>query len=261
MQQEVMAILDEYTQMRQSGVDAREALRYLTPRISGLNDGWKDILSKRIRTLEESGTVPPPADQPRPKIKPLKSMKSNGAAQGAVAEASYAGTSIQCPHCGRPNPESEVICYACGQFMPGNYRSIHDTNVFNDPDNLLQSDEYFGPTSMLALVIKSTNQAYKLQPQTTGYDIVIGRSAEGAIQPDIDLNDQDGAQLGVSRLHIALRYDPQNNTIAAADMGSANGSFINGQRMHRQEIRILRHGDELRLGKLILKVMFYHPRG
>lgn len=260
MQQEVMAILDEYTQMRQSGVDPREALNYLAPRINGLNDGWKDILSKRIRAIEESGSVPPPVEQPRPKIKPLKAMKSNGAGQGGVAEMAAQNASVQCPHCGRANPATEVICYACGQFMPGNYRSLYETNVFNDPDNMLQSDEYFGPTSILALVVKATNQAYKVQPQATGNDVVIGRSAEGAIQPDIDLNDQNGAQLGVSRLHVALRYDPQNNTIAAADMGSANGSFINGQRMHRQEIRILRHGDELRLGRLVLKVMFYHPR-
>ena len=44
-----------------------------------------------------------------------------------------------------------------------------------------------------------------------------------------------------------------------SDLGSANGSFINGQRLLAKEIRVLRHGDELRLGKLVMTVSFRHP--
>ncbi|MGQ9888628.1 MAG: FHA domain-containing protein [Aggregatilineales bacterium] len=77
--------------------------------------------------------------------------------------------------------------------------------------------------------------------------------------PNIDLADQEGDSVGVSRLHLALRYDARYHTISVFDMGSANDTYINGQRLHAHEVRVLCDGDELRLGRLALAVSFRHP--
>jgi pSer/pThr/pTyr-binding forkhead associated (FHA) protein len=40
------------------------------------------------------------------------------------------------------------------------------------------------------------------------------------------------------------------------DLNSSNKTYINGQRVHPHEVRALRDGDELRLGKIIFTVAF-----
>ena len=56
-----------------------------------------------------------------------------------------------------------------------------------------------------------------------------------------------------------IAAQPLRSAVLVADLGSANGSYINGQRMMPKEVRVLRHGDELRLGKLVLLASFRHP--
>jgi pSer/pThr/pTyr-binding forkhead associated (FHA) protein len=57
-------------------------------------------------------------------------------------------------------------------------------------------------------------------------------------------------------LHAAFRR--QDETVVLVDMGSANKTFINGQRVYPHEVRVVRSGDEIRLGKMIIKVTFNH---
>jgi len=47
--------------------------------------------------------------------------------------------------------------------------------------------------------------------------------------------------------------------VQAFDLGSANGSFLNGQRLYPNEKRIVRDSDELRLGRLVMRVRFARP--
>ncbi|NJL93362.1 MAG: FHA domain-containing protein [Anaerolineae bacterium] len=48
----------------------------------------------------------------------------------------------------------------------------------------------------------------------------------------------------------------QNQTLTLVDNNSVNYTFINGERVHPHERRVVRDGDELRLGKLTLRVSF-----
>jgi pSer/pThr/pTyr-binding forkhead associated (FHA) protein len=62
----------------------------------------------------------------------------------------------------------------------------------------------------------------------------IGRSRDN----DIRLSDDRA-----SRRHA--RIDAQQGTFVISDLGSANGTFVNGQRIYRQA---LRNGDEICIG-------------
>jgi len=47
-----------------------------------------------------------------------------------------------------------------------------------------------------------------------------------------------------------------NNTLVITDLDSNNGTYINESRLYPYEIRVLHNGDELRLGKLTMKITF-----
>jgi pSer/pThr/pTyr-binding forkhead associated (FHA) protein len=85
--------------------------------------------------------------------------------------------------------------------------------------------------------------------------LVIGRSHEQMDQkPDVDLVAFDAQTKGVSRQHAALLKE--DDMLKIVDLGSTNGTFLNGTRMSPNQPRILRDGDELRLGRLTLTVAF-----
>lgn len=138
------------------------------------------------------------------------------------------------------------------------YESPDSTSRLDTPDPQLDT-AFFGSQSTLILIVKGTNAAYRLQPQLLDHDAVIGRSADTfAVLPDIDLLGQQGAQKGVSRGHAAIRFDKKRSMLHVVDLDSANGTFVNNLRLYPQEVRALRHGDELRLGRLTMQVYFQH---
>lgn len=47
-----------------------------------------------------------------------------------------------------------------------------------------------------------------------------------------------------------------HDTVVVSDMGSANSTYLNGQRLMPYEPRILRDNDELRLGRLVIRISF-----
>jgi pSer/pThr/pTyr-binding forkhead associated (FHA) protein len=85
------------------------------------------------------------------------------------------------------------------------------------------------------------------------HDRTLGR-ADMDFMPDIDLEDFDAFERGVSRQHAVLRR--QKDTVVLIDLNSANSTFLNGQRLVADQPRILRDGDEIRLGQLVLRVAF-----
>jgi pSer/pThr/pTyr-binding forkhead associated (FHA) protein len=86
--------------------------------------------------------------------------------------------------------------------------------------------------------------------------IVLGRKAQDStsIQPDLPLDQYGAVEKGVSRCHARItRY---YNLLYVTDMGSRNGTFLNGQPLTNNNARILHTGDELLLGTLKLRIRF-----
>lgn len=267
---QIQDIYSEYTRMRENGLDAKGALSALRIHIEALLKPQRDELATLLRAWEARAvSPPPPPPAPPPKPSPIKPITKPVSVQPITAPPQSVVRATQqveavvewvaCPTCGKPNQKHEVFCYACGALLDGG-KGSNDTRHFDSPDTATLDSEYFGPDSVLALRVRGSTDAYEARPQQSTHEMIIGRSTSGsAMMPDIDLDKKGAADLGVSRLHLSVRYDPEHQSVLVSDLGSANGSFINGQRMLAKEVRVLRHGDELRLGKLVMIVSFRHP--
>jgi len=84
-------------------------------------------------------------------------------------------------------------------------------------------------------------------------ELLIGRkdNARG-IYPDIDLGLDGGYDAGVSRRHALITM--QESACVLEDLDSANGTYINGQRLPSRRAVPISDGDELRFGTLALRV-------
>jgi pSer/pThr/pTyr-binding forkhead associated (FHA) protein len=78
--------------------------------------------------------------------------------------------------------------------------------------------------------------------------IVLGRgSGTGAQMVDLDL--YGAYDKGVSRTHANITAQ-EDGTFLVEDIGSSNGTFVNGSKLKKGETVPLKYGDELRLGEL-----------
>lgn len=57
------------------------------------------------------------------------------------------------------------------------------------------------------------------------------------------------AEATISRAHAAVGYDERGFYVQ--DLGSTNGTLVNGARIERHD---LKHGDEIQIGRLVVEV-------
>lgn len=101
------------------------------------------------------------------------------------------------------------------------------------------------------------------QSQTTvGIEVrdkmMIGRSDPVAnFYPELDLTPYGGQEHGVSRRHAQVVQGEDHKALYLEDLGSANGTRINGFALEPRRRYRLRDGDELEFGRLqtVLRVV------
>lgn len=251
---DVRQILNRYTQLRTQGIAVGHVLDVLRDEIDSLNIEDKQWLARRLRAYEAGETLAGGLEtvaQTGPLASPDETLPRD-------AEATWQNIAIQwiiCPHCGRQNQKQELICYSCGSLLVTTDGEFQ-TQKFEGEPGSLPSDDHYGRNCTLVLTARNASGHFEIRPQDSHRELIVGRRTHGTMAPDIDLTSADATRLGVSRMHLSLRYDAEYNTVSIVDTGSANGTFINGQRLHPHEVRVLRHNDELRLGHLVLTVTF-----
>jgi pSer/pThr/pTyr-binding forkhead associated (FHA) protein len=91
-------------------------------------------------------------------------------------------------------------------------------------------------------------------PLSDSQDYILGRSSEDQPEkPNIDLTEYGAYEKGVSRLHATIRK--AGNSFQIVDLGSSNGTRLNGNRLAPQQAYPLLHGDILSLGKLKIQIL------
>jgi hypothetical protein len=89
-------------------------------------------------------------------------------------------------------------------------------------------------------------------------EFTLGRVSEAQpIMPDIDLTPYQAYANGVSRLHAVLKREGKR--VFVMDLGSSNGTYLNGKRLAPNVDQTLNHGDMLSLGKLKIQILLKNP--
>jgi pSer/pThr/pTyr-binding forkhead associated (FHA) protein len=85
-------------------------------------------------------------------------------------------------------------------------------------------------------------------------EVTLGRVSEGQpIIPDIDLTPYKAYEAGVSRMHASVRS--LDDQVMVTDLGSANGTRINGRQISPHIPYPIKHGDILTLGKFKIQIL------
>lgn len=164
-----------------------------------------------------------------------------------------APTMLRCRICKQPYHERKAICSRCGTPLSPIRQTLQIMPVLEDSDTAEQPRGAAFASPQKPIILQLNDRLITL-PMAD--EIVIGRfSGEfDDAAPDIDLSPLGAMEAGVSRRHV--RITNRNNLIYASDLGSSNGTWINRHRLFAHTERPLRNGDELRLGKLKISVIF-----
>lgn len=168
---------------------------------------------------------------------------------------------ILCPNCQHKELPGALFCSECGTQLVSldilNTRSIKKSSTDNlgtkaeIPEIPTRKAASRNAEPSISLHIVDSGQVIHLTDRS---DFTLGRTIEGQpILPDVDLSPYDAFTLGVSRLHAALRII--NGEVVVTDMGSSNGTRVNGQKIVPHVDYPLNHGDLLALGKLRIQVL------
>lgn len=161
---------------------------------------------------------------------------------------------MQCPYCGQENPADTYQCPNCGMLigteLPGHTRHLEP---FAERSKIPRwGTARLGAERKLLLHVRGHSQPLVIDLDER---LIIGRfDTETGNSPDISLDEFDAEENGVSRRHAAILVE--DDAIKVMDLGSANATYMNGQKLIAYQSRILRDGDELRLGKLVFRVNF-----
>lgn len=110
------------------------------------------------------------------------------------------------------------------------------------------------PMHGILILRENTESPRVMEVSLAGTDgFIIGRSDnKSSYAVDIDLSGFNALEKGISRRHSALVY--YEDKLHVVDLSSANGSFLNGQRLMSETPYVLSDGDQLTLGQLMLTV-------
>ena len=165
---------------------------------------------------------------------------------------------IECPSCGRQHRPGTLFCSECGVYLltggPLRTEPLPESELPTaraDPwasSSGAQTAE--SEQATLTVVMSATGRRVALPP---GGEAVLGRlDATRGVFPDVDLTPDGGLEGGVSRRHAPVHQ--QKSQFFIEDLGSANGTFLNGQRLTPYLPHPLRDGDEVQLGRVRLRI-------
>jgi len=163
---------------------------------------------------------------------------------------------IVCPNCQNQEITGAIFCSNCGtQLIPSMTKTQKITtksiNQQVDRDRPTVITPKIGPNSWVSLSLVENGQVLSVDERD---EFTLGRVSDGQpIMPDLDLTSYNAYALGVSRLHCVVKK--QGASAYVLDLGSTNGTFLNGIKLPAHSETLIKHGDVLALGKLKIQVL------
>ena len=165
---------------------------------------------------------------------------------------------IICPNCQNQEANGAIFCSQCGASLTG--QPTMTTHKINTAEAKKMVGETFpfdapapdAPDSWVSIHMVETGQIIPLSDRT---EYTLGRVSDGQpVMPDVDLTQYNAYANGVSRLHAVLKKI--DNHAVLMDLGSSNGTYVNGKRIGPKEEQEVQHGDLINLGKLRFQLLF-----
>lgn len=164
---------------------------------------------------------------------------------------------ILCPNCQHKETTGAIFCSNCGtQLVMPKSNKTHEIHTSETGSASIQAPPIH-PTpqirlsSWASLHMVESGQFISLADRD---DFTLGRISEGqSIMPDVDLTAYNAYANGVSRLHCVIKR--VNLKAFVMDLGSSNGTYLNGVRIPPHVETPINHGDVIGLGKLKIQVL------
>ena len=168
---------------------------------------------------------------------------------------------IVCPNCRHNNMTGSMFCSECGAHLIASDNLVTQ-NITPDQaemEEALSSPPITGIHRTAGSKLDTWGTLHLLEtgqmlPLSDRNEFTLGRISDGQpIMPDIDLSPYHAYANGVSRLHGVVKR--VNEKIIFMDLGSSNGTYLNGKRIPPNVEHTLRHGDVVMLRKLKIQML------
>ncbi len=235
----------------------------------------KPVEKAESRPAADQTAPAPQAEKPAAKPAPddtiapgITTAPVTGAPAAPPKPAASAGQI--CPNCGHRNRPGVLLCENCGtNLATGKQTGVGTRDLKREQESTEQEGaklldtgqtkaiesaggSVFTENMVLRVEIEGAAMPMLVYPKA---EIILGRrDPNTGAMPDVDLTAYAGYRMGVSRRHAAIRF--QERQLNVSDLGSSNGTFLNGTRLNAHRPYQLRDGDEVRLGQMVLRLFF-----
>ncbi len=165
----------------------------------------------------------------------------------------------RCYECGSSQIEGTLFCVECGlsllspqhknatDVLPFTHLRHHTTpRLPTEHDPVTSEDEL-----SLTIIVPSSRKHVQLPLQS---QIQVGRTdGEDNFYPELDLTDYNGGQKGASRHHAVFEASAKQGVVLI-DLDSTNGTHLNGYRLVGKRPYLIKDGDEIRFGDLLVHI-------
>lgn len=160
---------------------------------------------------------------------------------------------VVCKNCGESQERDNIFCITCGtklvQESGLGTMPIDPAVVTTKLQNALAPRPSGGARLNLHIV-----RSGQILPLDGPGEYIVGRVSSGqSILPDVNLEPYAAYEAGVSRLHVRIKI--QDDKIWVTDLGSANGTRLNNEKLAAHQAYPLNHKDILRLGRLSIQAL------
>jgi hypothetical protein len=173
---------------------------------------------------EPAAPVPKPKPKPQPQPQPQAQAAASAQPRPRPAPAPPPVTTKACPACKRSNSEAARFCVGCGySFVP--------------------------VQPAILRVVEPVRAAWEMPVARS--PMLLGRASEAeSYTPDFDMTFYDDGDY-VSRRHARITKGRGGYFIT--DLGSSNGTTVNGHSLTSQRAYRLRNGDRVKVGLVVIQ--------
>ena len=220
-------------------------------------------------TEQPKNPSPPPEPSREPESDEQHTVRNVPVQPSNLSPVAAPKTGQKCPTCGFYNRMGVLVCENCGTNLLSGDSTIPGTRQFagqeqkKEPDTVTLSVEEIQAIKTAGTDVFDETMVLRLEIEAAPAPILIYPKAETSLgrrdpatgtMPDVDLTTYAGYRMGVSRRHAVIRLN--NKRLEIYDLGSSNGTSVNGVRLAPHQPYPLRDGDEISLGKMAMRAIF-----